>query len=147
MYPLHAFTVHFPIALLLVSGLFTLLAVRRNDAAWESSAYHCLVVGWLAALIALLTGLADIARQLAGVENAAIAAAIGWVNAHAFVNVAAVVVYGQALLRRRRNPAILADAAARRSYLGLHTIGAVLILVGGWLGGHLVYALGIGVGS
>lgn len=142
MYPVHAFTVHFPIALLLVSGLFTALALRRGGEGWGQSAYHCLIVGWLASVVALITGVADIARQLADVGGA-----IGWVNAHAFVNVAAVLVYGQALLRRRRNPAILDDADGRRGYLGLHGLGAALIIVGGWLGGHLVYALGIGIGE
>jgi uncharacterized membrane protein len=145
MYPLHPFTVHFPIALLLVSGLFTLLAVRRHAGEWERSAYHCLLVGWLASVAATLTGLADIARQLGGADGQRIGELIGWVNAHAFVNLAAVVVYGQALLQHRRNPAILSDAAGRRGYLRLHLIGAALLVVGGWLGGHLVYVLRIGV--
>jgi uncharacterized membrane protein len=145
MYPLHPFTVHFPIALLLVSGLFTLLAVRRGEGSWDSSAYHCLLVGWLAAVVATLTGLVDIARHLAGADGARVGGLIGWVNAHAFVNLAAVVVYGQALLQRRRRPAILADAAARAGYLRLHVLGALLLIAGGWLGGHLVYGLRIGL--
>jgi uncharacterized membrane protein len=144
MYALHPFTVHFPIALLLVSGLFTMLAVRRGGA-WDVSAYHCLLVGWFAGVVALLTGLADAARQLADPAAPLDTAVVGWVNAHAFTNLAAVVVYGQALLRRRRNPGILTDGAARRGYLALHVVGALLILVGGWLGGHLVYALGLGL--
>lgn len=146
MYPLHPFTVHFPVALLLVSGLFTLLAVRRGDGGWDRSAYHCLSVGWLAAVVALLTGLVDIARYLVGADGPRVGELIGWVNAHAFVTLAAVVVYGQALLLRRRRPGILADAAGRAGYLRLHLLGAALLIVGGWLGGHLVYALRIGVG-
>lgn len=146
MYALHPFTVHFPIGLLLASGLFTLLAVRRGGA-WESSAYHCLLIGWLAGAVALLTGLLDAARQLAGPDATRDGGVIGWVNAHAFVNLAALAVYGQALLRRRRSPAILADAEARRGYLWLHAAGAALLLVGGWLGGRLVYGFGLGVGA
>jgi uncharacterized membrane protein len=145
-YALHPFTVHFPIALLLASGLFTLLAVRRGGA-WDTSAYHCLIVGWVGGALALLTGLLDAGRQLVGPDAVRDNAVIGWVNAHAFVNLAAVVIYGQALLRRRRAPAILADAEARRGYLWLHAAGAALLLVGGWLGGHLVYGLGLGIGS
>ena len=56
MYALHPFTVHFPIALLLASTLFTLIALRRAGG-WEQSGYHCLIVGWLAGVVALLTGL------------------------------------------------------------------------------------------
>lgn len=143
MYALHPFTVHFPIALLLVSGLFTVLALRRGGA-WDSSAYHCLLIGWLGGVLALLTGLLDAARQLTGPDAPRDNGLIGWVNAHAFVNLVAVVIYGQALLRRRRSPAILADAEARRGYLWLHALGAALMLIGGWLGGHLVYGLGLG---
>lgn len=146
MYPLHPFTVHFPLALLLASGLFTLLAVRRGERAWETSAYHCLIVGWLTGLVAVLTGSIDALRQLSGPDALGNNALIGWVNAHAFSNIAALVVYGQALLlRRRRRGELLDDPQARRSYLRLHLVGALLLLVGGWLGGHLVYSLGMGV--
>jgi len=147
MYALHPFTVHFPLALLLASGLFTLIALRRGEAAWETSAYHCLLVGWLGAVVALLTGTADAVRQLVGPAAPRDNALIGWVNAHAFTNLAATVVYGQALLRRRRGPAILDDPTIRRGYLRLHVLGAALLIVGGWLGGHLVYGLRLGVGS
>ncbi|MFQ3663605.1 MAG: DUF2231 domain-containing protein, partial [Chloroflexaceae bacterium] len=142
MSALHPFTVHFPIALLLVSGLFTVIALRRGEPAWETSAYHCLLVGWLAGVVAALSGSFDAARQLIGPE--APRALVGWVNAHAFVNLAALVVYGQALLQRRRRPDLLADAMARRGYLRLHAVGALLLVVGGWLGGQLVYRFGLG---
>ncbi len=143
MSALHPFTVHFPIALLLMSGLFTVIALRRGEPAWETSAYHCLLVGWLAGVVAVLSGAFDAARQLIGPE--APRALVGWVNAHALVNLAALIVYGQALLQRRRRPDLLADATARRGYLRLHAIGALLLVVGGWLGGQLVYRFGLGV--
>lgn len=146
MYALHPLTVHFPLALLLVSGLFTVLAVRSSGAGgWDTSAYHCLLVGWLAGGVALLTGTIDAVRQLVGPDAARDNTLIGWVNAHALANLAALAVYGQALLRRRRRPDVLADPLARRSYLRLHALGAVLLLIGGWLGGQLVYVFGLGV--
>lgn len=150
MYALHPLSVHFPLALLLASGLFTMIALRgggapTSGAGWETSAYHCLLVGWLAGVVALLTGAVDAVRQLVGPEAPRDNAMIGWVNAHAIANLAAMGVYGQALLRRRRRPAILADPAARRGYLRLHAAGAALLLIGGWIGGHLVYVLGLGL--
>lgn len=145
MYALHPFSTHFPIALLLASGLFTLIALRRGGPGWEVSAYHCLTLGWLAGVIALLTGTLDAVRQLVGPDAPRDNGLIGWVNAHAFANLAAMAVYGQALLQRRRRPDLLADAAARRGYLWLHAIGAALLIGGGWIGGHLVYVLGLGV--
>jgi uncharacterized membrane protein len=144
MYALHPFTVHFPIALLLASTLFTLIALRRAGG-WEQSGYHCLIVGWIAGVVALLTGLPDALGQLTGPDAARNSGLVGWVNAHAFANLGAVALYGQALLRRRRAPGLLADAETRRGYLTLHALGALLLIVGGWLGGHLVYVLKLGI--
>ncbi|NNJ11306.1 DUF2231 domain-containing protein [Chloroflexales bacterium ZM16-3] len=144
MYAIHPSTVHFPLALLLVSGLFTLIYLRRGERAWETSAYHCLIIGWLAGVVALASGTIDALRQLVGPDVPRDNALIGWVNAHAFLNVAVVVIYGQALLLRRRRPGILDDAEARRGYLQRHALGALLLVVGGWIGGHLVYTLGLG---
>lgn len=145
MYPLHPATVHFPIALLLASGLFTLIYLRNGAQAWETSAYHCLLVGWLGGFLAALSGSIDALGQLTGPDAPRDNALIGWVNAHAFINFGALVFYGQALLRRRRRADLLADAAARRGYLLLHLAGAILLIGGGWLGGHLVYGLGLGL--
>lgn len=145
MYALHPFTVHFPIALLLASTLFTFVALRRSGGGWETSAYHCLIAGWFAGVVALLTGLPDALGQLTGPDAPRNSGVVGWVNAHAFANLGAVILYGQALLRRRRNAGLLGDPAARRGYLRLHVLGALLLLVGGWLGGHLVYVLKLGI--
>lgn len=145
MYTLHPVTVHFPIALLLVSSFFTVLALRRPAGGWELSAYHCLLVGWLAGGIAVLTGTWDAVRQLTGPDAIRDNMLITWVNLHAFSNIAALAVYGQALLQRRRRPDLLNDQERRKGYLRLHVIGAALLLIGGWLGGYLVYQLGLGV--
>jgi uncharacterized membrane protein len=142
---LHPFTVHFPLALLLVSSLFTLLALRQPGSAWGSSAYHCLLVGWLSGVLAVLTGLLDAVRQVVGPDAPYGVEVVRLVNAHAFISIAALGLYGTALLRRRRRPDLLTDPAARRSYLWLHGLGAALLLIGGWLGGRLVYVFGLGV--
>lgn len=144
MYALHPATVHFPLGLLLASGLFTLIYLRRGGAAWETSAYHCLLVGWLAGVVAVLSGSLDALRQLTGPDAVRDNTLIGWVNAHAFANIGALALYGQALLRRRRRPGLLDDAEARRGYLWLQLGGAALLLFGGWAGGYLVYTLGLG---
>ncbi len=144
MYPFHPFTVHFPIALLLAHGLLTLVYLRRKERALETSAYHCLILGWFGALVATLTGLLDAARQLTGPDALRADGIIGWVNAHAAVGIALVLVYGQILLRRRRHPLILEDDHTRGGYLRLTLIGVILVVINGWLGGYLVYWLGLG---
>lgn len=146
MYALHPFTVHFPIALLLANGLLTWLYLRRKERAFETSAYHCLVLGWLGAALAILTGLFDAARQLIGPDVPRDPATLTWVNGHALLGIAVLVVYGQALLRRRRDPAILDNAQRRSGYLRLLVIGALLVLLNGWTGGWLVYQLRLGIG-
>ncbi|MFV9506838.1 MAG: DUF2231 domain-containing protein [Oscillochloridaceae bacterium umkhey_bin13] len=145
MYALHPVTVHFPLGLLLASSLFSVLATRPGREGWAISAYHCLLVGWIASIVALLTGTADAVRLLTGPDAPRDPTLANWVNAHAFSNLAAVAVYGQALLRLRRQPNLLTDPTARRGYLQLHAIAAALLVLGGWLGGYLVYQLGVGV--
>ncbi len=147
MYPWHPFTVHFPIALLIVHGIGVWLYLRRGERAYEISAYYALILGWVGSLIATLTGAIDAARQLVGPDVPRDAALLAWVNAHAIGGVAIVLIYGRALLRRRRNPTILDDPDARGGYLRLIMIGIIFTLASGWLGGHLVYTLRLGIAS
>lgn len=144
MYGFHPFTVHFPIALLLAHGVLTLVYLRRKEPSFETSAYHCLILGWFGALLATLTGLLDAARQLTGPDALRGDNIIGWVNAHAAVGIALVLVYGQIVLRRRRNRFIVADEQTRGGYLRLTLLGMILVVIDGWLGGYLVYWLGLG---
>ena len=140
---LHPATVHFPLALLLAGTLFTLLYVQGRGQAFATSAYHCLVAGWLGAVVTTIAGVIAAVPQIFG-PDALHADKVGWVNAHAILGIAAVVVFGQALLRIRRNRALLDDAVKRRSYIALLLGGSALLVAGGLLGGHLVYSLGLG---
>ena len=146
MYPFHPLTVHLPLGLLLGNALLTALYLRRGDASLEAGAYHCLWLGWLGAALAVASGTLDAARQLFDPVNPR-DDALGWINAHGLVGLAILVVYWQAWQIRRRSPTILADATARRSYLARLALGLALIVFDGWLGGHLVYVLRLGVTS
>jgi uncharacterized membrane protein len=147
MYSIHPFTVHFPVALLLANGLFTWLYLRGQGKAFETSAYHCLLVGWLGAVVAVLTGAWDAWRQVYGPQTPNDPVLLNWVNVHAAVGIALVVVYGQALLRCRRDPRVLDNPRTRKGYLRLIIIGLVLVLVDGWIGARLVYGFGLGVAN
>lgn len=152
---LHPATVHFPIALLLVSVLLTLLYLRQGERSegersegersLDTSAYHCLLIGWFGAVLAVLTGSVDAWRQVYGVDTPRDPALLNRVNIHAALGIATVWVFGMALLRRRRNPYILDDPQQRRGYVRLLLFGALLVIGGGWLGGQLVYSFGLGV--
>ena len=70
--------------------------------------------------------------------------ALAWINAHAASSLTLTFVYWQAWQIRRRNPRILDLPGQRRGYLVRLGLGAALIVLSGWLGGHMAYALGIG---
>ncbi|MFL5804357.1 MAG: DUF2231 domain-containing protein [Roseiflexaceae bacterium] len=144
MYPFHAPTTHLPIGLLLGNALLTVLYLRRGDTTLETGAYHCLWLGWFGVALAVATGIFDAARQLLDAANPR-TDALGWINAHALAGIIILVVYWQAWQMRRRRPDILADRSARRGYLARLALGVALIVVDGWLGGHLVYSLRFGV--
>lgn len=143
MYALHPLSVHLPIGLLVGNALLTVLYLRRGEPALETSAYHCLWLGWLLTLPAVLTGTYAAVRYLT--DSAADGSALGWINAHAATGIALVVVYWQAWQQRRRHPAVLNDARMRRGYLIRLGLGVALLVFSGWMGGHMVYVLGVGV--
>ena len=146
MYPFHPLTVHLPIGLLLGNALLTLLYLRRGDSTFETSAFHCLWLGWLGALLAIAAGTFDAARQLLSATNPR-GDALSWINVHALAGFAILVIYWQAWQIRRRDPRVLASPTARRGYLARLAIGVALLVLDGWLGGHLVYSLRLGIGT
>ena len=66
-------------------------------------------------------------------------------NTLLYFGFAILVIYWQAWQIRRRNPGVLASTTARRGYLARLAIGVALLVLDGWLGGHLVYSLRLGV--
>ena len=136
---LHPMVVHFPIALLLLGLLLSILAMRRPDPFYDRAAYGALLLGWWAALAALLTGTLEIVLNWPLPEGT-----LAWLNAHAASGLILLIVYFVALQRRRRDPRIL-HGAGRYAYLGLLVAGALLVAFSGWVGGVLVYELGFGV--
>ena len=144
MYTLHPLTVHLPIGLLIGNALLTILFLWRGDRSVETAAYHCLWLGTLLMLPAVATGTYEAVRHLFDAVNPR-QDALGWINAHAALGVATLVVYWQAWQQRRRAPGLLDEPRTRRRYLATLGLGVTLLVGGGWIGGHLVYALGVGV--
>ncbi|HNO06832.1 MAG TPA: hypothetical protein PKK49_16235, partial [Flavobacteriales bacterium] len=56
MHPIHPMVVHFPIALLLASWFFDLLALRWRGEQFRETSLSLLVLGVAAAAVAVLTG-------------------------------------------------------------------------------------------
>jgi uncharacterized membrane protein len=136
--PFHPRVVHFPIALSIVGALFIVFGMLRRQDRWTGYGQITLLLGWLGVLAAVVTGLID---QTNAPQNATVAAVI---NQHITVGIALIVTVGLALYWPLRNEKLW-STSARWGYLALLIAIVVLVLVEGWLGGRLVYHLGVGV--
>jgi uncharacterized membrane protein len=138
--PLHPRFVHFPVALLAtgsVLALVYLLGWRRT--ALPGLAWAMLLLGWLGIFPAMLSGLID--RNRAPDDSAIMAV----MNPHIAASFGLLILYGLLLYERLRSPAVLDQPRRRWLLLGLLALGLLLLTVEGWLGGKLVYDLGVGV--
>jgi nitrite reductase/ring-hydroxylating ferredoxin subunit/uncharacterized membrane protein len=122
-HPAHPLLVAVPI------GSWTAASVLDLTGADRAAARRLVGLGVLSALPAAVTGANDW-LSTSGAERR-----VGLV--HAALNDVALLAYGASWLARRRN------RHARGAVLAL--MGAGVTAVAGWLGGHLAYALGVGV--
>lgn len=138
--PLHPRVVHFPVALTLTGVLFLAVGLWRRQERWWGYGQISLLLGWVGVLAAVVTGLVDQARAP---QDAAVTAVI---NQHITAGIALLVAAGLALYWPLRDKRLLANTTATRwSYLALLALVALLVALEGWLGGRLVYDLGVGV--
>lgn len=135
-HPLHPPLVHFPIALLGTSLLFDLVGLLRDEPVWWAIAFWNIALGLVIAVVTASTGLLD---SLKVPEQSA---ASPMVVRHLSAMAGALSLYGAAL-------AVRAGPARPQGWeltatLALEAAGLVLLLLGGWWGGELVYRHGIG---
>ncbi len=138
--PFHPRVVHFPIALSIVGALFIVYGTLRRQDRWTGYGQITLLLGWLGIMAAIVTGLID---QTKAPQNATVA---GVINQHITVGIALVVAVGLALYWPLRNKKLW-TSSARWGYVALLVAIVVLVLIEGWLGGKLVYHLGVGVST
>jgi nitrite reductase/ring-hydroxylating ferredoxin subunit/uncharacterized membrane protein len=123
-HPAHPVLVTVPIGSFVMAG-----ALDLSGSEHAAAARRLVALGLLSALPAAFTGASDWSYT-SGAERR-----VGFV--HANVNALALACYTGSWLARRRHRQLLGAALAGG--------GALLLMVGGWLGGHLVYARGVGV--
>jgi nitrite reductase/ring-hydroxylating ferredoxin subunit/uncharacterized membrane protein len=121
-HPLHPLLVTAPI------GAWTCASVLDLTGRQPAAARSLVGAGVLMALPTALSGASDW-LDTEGAERR-----VG--STHATLNVLATAVYGASWLVRPRRPAL---------GVGLGLVGAGLASAAGWLGGHLTYAMGVGV--
>lgn len=121
-HPLHPLLVALPIGSWSMASVFDVLGDARG-------AQRLTVAGLLTAVPTMAAGGSDWAYTT-GAE-----ARVGFI--HASANSVALTAYGLSWWQRRRGH--------RARGIGWSVVGAAALSAGGWLGGHLSYALGVGV--
>lgn len=135
--PTHPAVVHFPLALYPAAVLFDVLALTRGDGSpYTRSAFILILAATAMAVVAAVTGFAE----LVGIspESRAWRTAI----AHMSVQLTAVTVLLVSLLLRLRH---VDDARPPLAAFVLGVVGTLILFVGGWLGGRMVFRHGVGV--
>ena len=134
-HPVHPMLVVFPLGLLATAVIFDLLYLIFDNRLLPTASYYMIAAGLLGGLLAAIFGFID----WLALPNASRAKNIGlW---HGIGNVVIVLLFTGSWLLRRDNVDFVPDSPA----LMLSFAGAALALVTAWIGGELVYRLGVGV--
>lgn len=133
-HPIHPILVSFPIAFLIGTFVFDLIAKFSENKSFWQTGYYLEIAGIVLGLIAAVPGLID---YIFTVPPKSSAKARGL--KHALVNVSHLFLFFIAFMIRRN------EDANMNLVLILEAIGVVLIFIAGWLGGTLVYRNQIGV--
>jgi uncharacterized membrane protein len=134
-HPIHPMLVVFPLGLLSAAVLFDLLYVVSDNGDLAVFSYWALVAGLVGGLAAAVFGLLDWFAIPGGTR----ARRIGLI--HGVGNVGVVILFAISLFLRLDDARYLPDLLP---FL-FGVLGALLAVVTSWLGGELVYRLGVGV--
>jgi uncharacterized membrane protein len=135
-HPLHAALSHLPMGLLGTALLWDAVGVWRGEAVWWAVSYWSVAAGLASACVAACAGAVDYAAIEEGDP------ALGTGSRYLTFVLAALLPYIVGMFARGgpegpKGKAVLA-------VLLLDGLGAFLLAVGGWYGGHLVFHYGIG---
>lgn len=132
-HPIHPMLVTIPIGLWLFSLVCDLVAMRSGSPqVWSTTALYAMVGGIIGGLAAALPGLVDLlSLQDRAIRTTALT--------HMGLNLAIVVLYIVNAWTR------FSQAASPAVSLGLSVLAIAMLLVSGWLGGKMVYEMGVAV--
>ena len=134
-HPIHPVLVMFPFGLLATSLIFDVIYMFTGNPAFPTASFYMIAAGVIGGLIAALFGFID---WLALPRNSRARYIGGW---HGIGNVVVVVLFAASWLLRSDNLNLIPDGLASI----LSFAGAGLALITGWIGGELIYRLGVGV--
>ena len=133
-HPVHPMLIVFPLGLLPAAVACDIICIVHGGAHWAHMAYWLIVAGVLSGIVAAICGFAD----WLGLENGTRAKRLGLF--HAIVMDTVLILFAVSWWLRRSAPDTPSMTAI---VLGL--VAVALALLGGWLGGELVYRLSVGV--
>ena len=134
-HPVHPMLVVFPLGLLATAVIFDIIHLITGNRLLPTASYYMIAAGILGGLLAAIFGFID----WLALPNSSRAKNIGlW---HGIGNVVIVLLFIGSWLLRRDNVDFVPDSPA----LMLSFAGTALALVTAWIGGELVYRLGVGV--
>ena len=131
-HPIHPMLVGLPIGLWVFALICDVMRAATGNNVWQTVAIYCIAAGIVGAVVAAVPGLIDyFSIDEASMKRIA--------NLHLVVNLGAVVIFAINLWLRFR--------LTGESYLpiGLSILGVLVIGLGGWLGGEMVYVKGMAV--
>lgn len=137
--PLHTGVVHFPLACFAIGTLLDCASwvLQRPELHLVDSAFWAVVAGVISALVAAVLGFVDytsIRDDHPGKK---------WATAHMALNLVSVALYTVSIGARYQQ---LDDSRTPLLAFALSLIGFLILTASGWIGGHLVYNDGVGVG-
>jgi len=137
-HPLHAVLTDFPIACFMLSFLWNIVAILSNRQPWYAMTFWAMLTGLVLVVPTALVGLLDFTKVLERHHPGR-----GTATLHLALNVAATFFFLLSVVFRG-GPGPLVGATKVVTLL-LALIGVVILSVGAFLGGRLVYHHGIGV--
>ncbi len=131
-HPLHPMLVPLPIGLWIFSLVCDLIFVFGNGVSlWYTLAFYTLIGGLVGAILAAIPGFIDMLALSAAPKHIALV--------HMTINLAIVVLYAVNLGMR------ISGGGNNSIPVVLSAVAIGMLLVSGWLGGHMVYVLRVGV--
>ena len=137
-HPVHPMLVHFPVAFWTVAAVAYIAAAAGVEGA-AAAAKFSNGAGLIMALLAMTAGLMEL--RLIDSRSAAMRVA----TSHMMAMAAAWVCFMLALVMTISSGASLDKQIAQLASAAAASVGFLLMSAGGWLGGRLVYELGIGI--
>ncbi len=133
-HPIHPILISFPVALFMGTIVFDLLAVLIDDPAFLATGYNMEIFGVIMAFVAAVPGIIDYIYTVPPQSSAKKRAA-----KHGIINTTATLIFLACWIMRGHLGISLVYV------LPMEIVGAILLGIGGWMGGTLVYRNQIGV--